>query len=346
MLGLAGSILSVHWAVDSYNASVVSQRLLAHNLTASRGNPLSKGMHLPQVSWWSTTPLQLTNWSLYLERSPEEEEQTERPEELLEAAVRIAPLHPAARLDRVKHAAGANRPGQLAQSLGLSHDAESLAWSARTLRLAGKTESALRVYRQALQIACRVDHSTVAELGFSDDPSVRRYLLPGESSALTIIREMVKNSGWTFQDWSPALPADTIAILAAGRVLREQGQAEAQTLLDHIVDAKQAENTMAGDRAIRLAMKAEACALLSRWKEAQQSYRQAIDEVDDLTTRRSWWFNLANVALQLDDQRQRSMALQAAIDVPISDEISRRALELQRNSEPVARLRSGATKAN
>ena len=91
---------------------------------------------------------------------------------------------------------------------------------------------------------------------------------------------------------------------------------------------------------------AEAHALLSQWKEAEQQYRQAIDQIQDPTIRRSWWYNLASIASQLNDEAQRKVALDAALDVASSDDISRRALELQRASQPLLRLRSGGTRAN
>ena len=83
-------------------------------------------------------------------------------------------------------------------------------------------------------------------------------------------------------------------------------------------------------------MRAEAHALLSQWDEAEQRYRQAIDRIQDPTIRRSWWFNLASIASQLNDEAQRKAALAAALDVAGSDDISRRALELQRASQPLA----------
>src|SRR5262249_8990725 len=147
---------------------------------------------------------------------------------------------------------------------------------------------------------------------FSEDPGVRRYLLPGEPAALAVARDLVEDADWAFPDWSPAVPAGTVAELAAARLLHEKGRPEARPVRERLAGARITEPASGGGPAIRLAIKAEACALLARWREAEQAYRQAVEEAGDLTTRRSWWFNLASVALQVDDQRQHDAALQAA----------------------------------
>ena len=52
-------------------------------------------------------------------------------------------------------------------------------------------------------------------------------------------------------------------------------------------------------------------------------YRLAIELIDDDTIKRSWWFNLADIELRLDDESQRQTALRAALAVSPSDDISR-----------------------
>ena len=98
--------------------------------------------------------------------------------------------------------------------------------------------------------------------------------------------------------------------------------------------------------AVRLAIGAEAYALLSQWNEAQTQYQRAIDNTDSLTIKRSWWFNLASIALKANDDTNRRAALQAVLQVSSHDDISRRVLELQSASSRPRRLRSTGTKAN
>ena len=94
------------------------------------------------------------------------------------------------------------------------------------------------------------------------------------------------------------------------------------------------------------AARAEAFALRSRWSEADQLYRQAIESIDDATIQRSWWFNLADIAFRLDDETQRQAALRAASAVAFSDDITRRATDIQRATRSRPVTRSPGVKAN
>ena len=84
--------------------------------------------------------------------------------------------------------------------------------------------------------------------------------------------------------------------------------------------------------------------MLSRWGEAEERYRRAIDGMDDDVVKRSWWFNLASIAAPPRRRDPASGRRSAALDAPASDDISRRAIDFQRASEPLARPRPGATK--
>ena len=274
------------------------------------------------------------------------EDRKEEARDLLEAAIRISPINPMARLAKVQFSSWTTESTKLIWSLGLSRDVACLACSARALCLAGEKQAAIQIYGKALQIACHSDVKPIPDMGFSDDPGVRRYFLPGETTALSIIRELATNPDWSVKEWSAAVPRNSVATLAAARLLREQGKPEAQDLLKQILDDDHESLTGSRDRAVQLAIRGEAYALLSQWNEAEQQYRQAIDQIQDPTIKRSWWFNLASIAFQLNDEVQRTAALSAALDVTSSDDISRRALELQRASQPLGRLRSGGTKAN
>src|SRR5204862_8240557 len=128
---------------------------------------------------------------------------------------------------------------------------------------------------------------------------------------------------------------------------REQGRGEAETLLGRILDEGEGRAPAAADAADprTLAARAEALALRSRWRDAEQEYRQAIERIDNETIRRSWWFNVADIAFRLNDEGQRQTALRAALAVTNSDDITRRATLIQRAATTRSRLRLGA-KAN
>jgi hypothetical protein len=347
-MGVGGLLLSCRWAAEAFDASIVAQHLAARAGVAGKPRPLPETLAPPEPSWWRTTPQHLAQWGVYLGRAGADEDRGEDARGLLEGAVRIAPVHPTARLARAELGPEADEPASLVRALGLSRDAASLSRTARSLRLAGKKAAAIRLYREALRIACRPDPATAPQPVFvAEPPAGGRYLLPGEAAAADVVRELFADPSRTFEEWSEAVPDETIARLATARIFREQGRPEADTLIAQVIDDRRVEGLEGPPRlAIRHAAAAEAHALLSRWGEAEAAYRRAIEAMDDAVVKRSWWFNLASIASRLDDEAQRQAALQAALDAPASDDISRRAMEFQRTSELVARPRSGAPKAN
>ena len=122
--------------------------------------------------------------------------------------------------------------------------------------------------------------------------------------------------------------------LAAARCLREQGQSEAQLLLDRVMDLRQpleadpAADCLDSGRTGR-SLRAQD----QRWKEAEEQYRLAIELCDDETIKRSWWFNLADIEQRLDDEGRRQVALRAAA-LPSGDEIAHRARHTGANIAP------------
>ncbi|WP_168221515.1 FHA domain-containing protein [Aquisphaera giovannonii] len=381
-VGVPGAWLASRWAADSNNASVIGQRLLAARTGRAKERPLPESVTPPPASWWRTTPLHLAEWGIYRSRPAADEDEREEADELLEGAVRLAPLHPLARLARAEaRPAATAEPGGgavpgMAAHLGLSRDPASLSWSARSLRRAGKNAAAIRLYRRAFQLAVAQGAAGRAMPAFNADPGVHRYYLPGEAAATAIVRELLADADWPCREWIEALPPDGVAALAAARLLHEQGRPEAREVLERILarrddatpgrpegpgaaaagDAgRDREHEGEGDAedrapaAVRLAVAAEAHALLERWGDAEAGYRRAIELEGDVTTRRAWWFNLASVASRGGDEDQRKAArtaLEAVLEVSSTDEIGRRAVEMQRAAEPVIRSRIGTARAN
>ncbi len=98
---------------------------------------------------------------------------------------------------------------------------------------------------------------------------------------------------------------------------------EADQLLDLCLNSAKARTASVANEAVLAAARAEAHALKSQWQEAKEEYRQAIDQIEDGTIKRSWWFNLADIAIHLDDEGQRRDALREALAVATSDDITR-----------------------
>jgi tetratricopeptide (TPR) repeat protein len=345
--GAAGCILSLAWAADSYSASIMTERLYSAK-AGSRIRPLPAGVVPPEGTWVRTTAQHLAHWALYARRASDADAEA-RPVDvrgLIERALQVAPINPTARLAIAQLDHQERTTVVATGQLGLSRDAVSLAASASWLLAAGRKDAALRMYRKALEIASHRELSPYGVPRFNEDPAVPRYLLPGEDAVREVVRVLASQSDWTFVDWSEVLPQDTTVSLVVARIVREQGKREAEPLFDMCLRREEPRSQRRGVLAVSAAARAEAHALQSHWKEAEQEYRQAIELIDDDTVKRSWWFNLADVASHLDDEGQRQAALRAALAVANSDDISRRATEKERSAGPRARLRSTGTKAN
>lgn len=356
-LGLLSCVLGWGWALDASSSAVATGRLLAGD-GAGRPRPLPEGIGPPRGRWFGTTAQHLAHWGVYIARAtPEERVSTAEAPELLKRALEVSPLNPTARLALAQlEAAGPSASGRI-REVGLSRDAVSLAWSARRLAEAGKKAAALRLYGRALAAAAagpssRTDPPRFAEDDATGDQNATpRYMLPAEDAVRPILIDLAARQGWTFADWSPALPNDPVVLLTAARMLSERGEPGAERLLDRILGhhGSVGENEEASARV--LAARADALVLRSRWREAAAVYRRAIDLAENDLVRRSWWFNLAEIARRLNDEPQRQAAIRAAVDVATTDEIARRArLVLQKPGSETLAVRPprslGAAKAN
>ena len=340
--GLLGCSLSWSWAQDSYAAAVVTDRLLTNDLTLQR-SPLPDSVQPPSGSWLTSTPSHLASWAVFLGYFRREENQS--PDEtiaLLERALAASPVNSQARLTQALLEPVDSTKSVPSRSVGLSRDVASLSCSARRLVAAGKKEEALALFGRALSLAVPETSSRYRVPRFTEDPGAPRYLLPGEEPVREIVVEFISQNTWTFEEWSRVLPENPVVLLAAARLLRERGRGEAETILDRIL--KQTVIPLSPSEAgpLKLAACAEALAFRSRFTESNQLYHQAIDLIDDPTIRRSWWFNLSDIAYRSDDDVQRQAALRSASAVAFSDDITRRATDIQRTTL----VRSTGVKAN
>ncbi len=346
-VGVAGCVLSWKWGGESYSASIMTNRLILAD-AAARRTPLPESVSPPRGTWIETSAQHLAHWAIYLNRFERQKDDPGREiRDLLDRALQVSPINPTARLALAQLESSASETAVSNRGLGLSRDPLSLAWSGRRLLEAGKKEAALNLYRQALAIEARGEFSQVAPPRFNDDQGVPRYLLPGEERVRDIIRELVARNEWTAGEWLEVLPRKNLAILATARLLREQARNDvADALLDIIVNQPRPLAIDGPIEPLMLAVRAEAFALRSRWQEADKAYSEAIELLDDVTLKRAWWFNLADIALRLADDTKREAALRATLTVAASDDISRRATEILRATRARVIPRSSGAKAN
>ena len=328
--GLLGCSLSWCWASDSFAASVIINRLLTSDRGLQRA-PLPESIRPPVGGWIVSTAAHLTHWAIFLGRFAGDDKQSPgATAALLERALAISPINAQARLAIAQGEASDNTKSLSIHAVGLSRDAVSLAWSARQLLAAGKKDDALKLYGRAILLAIPDKSIRSRVPRFSDDPGIARYLLPGEEHVRDIVAELVSQKNvWTYDEWSRVLPESPIVLIATARLLREQGENEAEKVLGRILKESNLPQGSAGADPITFAVLAEALAFRSRYKEADQLYRQAIDLIADPMIQRSWWFNLADIAYRSDDEIQRQAALRSAGAVGFSDDITRRAADIQ-----------------
>ncbi len=329
-VGLAAGILSWWWTDDSYAVAIMTERLLAADRTGRRG-ALPETVAPPDGTWTRSTAQHLAHWAIFMSLiEPGNDPSPDDVAALSRRALAVSPLNPTARLALAQLDKPENGAAFSPRDLGLSRDAVSLSWCARQLLAAGNKEGALTMYAKALAVLMPDEPFRIATPRFSDDPNAPRYLLPGEERVREIVREILATNEWALDEWSAALPKNALARLAAARLLKEQGRSEADGLLEFVVDTQEPLEGAKPANAVGQAARAEAFALKSRWKESEQSYRLAIELIEDETVKRSWWFNLADIELRMDDESQWQTALKAAMAVSPADDISREATKIQR----------------
>ena len=336
-LGLVVGLTTI-WALDARTSGVlmnaVASKTRLPRSVASKLDPPER-----DVPWWRTNAPSRLAWALYLDRDPAEADEARAQ---LDAALRIAPLDPAARFNLVRRSATNAGAIPLVASLGLSRDVVTLTAAAGRLLAAGKREAARRAYREAIDIALTARPRTLPAPAYIEDAQIRRYALPLEDLVAIVVDDIARRSEWTYDDWSKIIPRRPIAQLVVARVLRSQSRPEADLALDAAVAPADPAITPTSEPfldALDLAARGEALALKGRIRAAADLYRQAIDRVEIGRIRRVWSFNLADLALRLDDERGRNEALRAALSGDMRDEVTRRVADLIRARAAAANSR-------
>lgn len=341
--------LGLLWARDSYHAGVVASRLEQAN---PGRKPLPEGVAPGRSSWWATTGSHLLEWAAYLDRSATDPSQMDESRELLARSVEVSPLQPGARLTMARPLPVEPATPTMLRALGQPQDVAALAWSGRKFLELGQREPALKAFKAALRMASAVDPTRGPQRPplFLDDPEIQRYALPGEDQIALVVRVLASQELLTYQEWSKAVPAGTAAPVVVARILRQLSHPDAKPALDEVLaDATRPPRMAEAEGAVSLAIQAEALALNDQWAEAEARYRLAIDLMPVDMIRRAWWLNVADLNLRLNEEPKRLKALELAKSDDLRDEITQRAVALQKASgldgrtAPLRTARAGET---
>ena len=199
------------------------------------------------------------------------------------------------------------------------------------LREQGKNASAIKIYRKAIDLACRQDVLHEPARLVDGQEQLRRYKLPRELALDPVLRDLIYQGDARYGDWKLAMPEEPIAWLAAGRILEERSDAEANELFERTISLYNSRPKQRDARSIALdeAAAAEALALSGKPGEALSMYKRAIQDVDVELVRRAWSMNLADLALKTGDARAAKEAWESARGEELSDAIAHRSEELQ-----------------
>jgi hypothetical protein len=325
-IGVVDVLAAWHWVLDAYGAGLVAARLVSGTASA---RPLPEGVSLGQTSWWRTTSAHLAEWAAYLDRAPGAVT-AEDARALLDQILQASPTNPAARIALARSGAEDRVPA-LARALAQPRDIVALTWTAQRLFQEGKREAARSTYRASLELAAHASIDWSHPPVFLDDSQVRRYALPTEELISPIVRAMASEPEWVYADWADLVPKRSAAPLAVARLLRELARPEAEAALaTSLAEDLTPAAGRGSDSALRLAAAAEALALQGKWNEALERYRQAIECMPHDLIRRSWWLNVADLALRVNEPSTRLLALELAKITDPKDEVTQRAVELQK----------------
>ncbi|WP_435022154.1 hypothetical protein TA3x_002763 [Tundrisphaera sp. TA3] len=322
--GGLGLILAWAWTNDALAMNEAVRLALRPEKSAP---PAVDPALIPRLPWWQTTPGQLAAWAVALERSADGDDRELEVRALVDEARRASPLSATSRfvIDLPADPSPDAAPAPVA--VGRTRDIVSMAWTGRDLRRAGKAEDALRAYRAAFDLAGRGEGDRPA---FDEARQPRRFVLEHEGLLEWVARDMAAAGPWTQEQWAGVLPPFALAPLVAARAMLDRDRDQADRLLELAVAGVEQAAGPGFPEAEHRAAGAEALAARSRWTDAIEQYRRAIEVARDDAARRMWWVNLAEIAGRTGDEAARSEALEQAMGPSENpDEIGRRAQKVR-----------------
>jgi hypothetical protein len=294
-IGAVGCRLAWTWGQDDRTAGLLADRLMREQPPGADA-PVEE-IETPAASWWASTPGHLRLRAQDQASRPARPESREAVNFLLHTAHNAAPLDSAVRLAMATESESdgnaAVRDNPLS-SLGLSNDALAFRQTGRGLLAAGKVDAGLAAYGQAIRMAATVELKRASMPSFVDDSRDHRFLLPLEETVGDLVRDLDERTPGGYAAWSKAIPDVPIAELAVYRLLTTRNRPERDLAFDRLAALPECQDPTA--EALRLASQAEAAALRESYPGSIKLYEEAIAAMPDDVLRRTWQFNLGEVA--------------------------------------------------
>ncbi|HEV3120701.1 MAG TPA: hypothetical protein VGY53_02305 [Isosphaeraceae bacterium] len=334
LLGAAMITLTCLWASDDGVAGPLADHFLRTSVPSGKqADAVPELASEPAADWWRTTPGHLFLYALAKNAAKDDPESAEKVSFYLHTAANASPLSARVRYAQALETARQESSPSLTDAIGLSRDVVSQTLLGRKLLEAGKTDAALRVYASAMDMAVRAELADLDPPTFREDPDHPRYRLPCEDLLAPIVGHLAEQRDIPFTRWSSLLPPHAVAPLATAEALRSRGRVEESDQAVALALSRASGPPPEGcSTALHLAAGAEALALKEQWAEAEVRYRQAIELVTIDVIRRSWWLNLADLYLRLNDDARKRLAWEYAKSTDAKDEVTQRAVALQKKA--------------
>ncbi len=334
-VGAVGLRLSWTWAVVDRETGRLADQLADGKRPEGTTLELSieREQELPPAKWWNSTSDQMIMRAALLSGQGVgfDPANQERAGDLLHAASGNAPGHPSLRFAKAWRALQEPGVDPAAAAVGLSRDVWSLSWTGRALLAKGNVEAAKRVYRSALEMACRAQPDPSARPTFHSEPRGGRFGLPLEDLINVVVLDMANRPEWSTEDWQDVLPDVAEVWLVAARLLRNRGDSAAEAALDRAIALGEEPAPSGCSTALHEAASAEALALAGRFDEAAERYQSAVEHLSkaEEPARRSWMFNLAELYGRTGKSSDERSCLLASMTTDPNDPVTSEAIRIQ-----------------
>ncbi len=316
---------------EELTQQAVSAIMSANQAGSSPRLPLKQSTKLQETpSWWAISGDQIWWRATFMKlRETAGQSVPVSGEALAEVARERDPLLPAARLWSASRLASTDP--QAAWS-GLSRDVISLMAAADHFRRIGDEQKANSADKSALELATAVDRTFhQSSVVFDAELGTGRFLLPGQSEVLVILKRLVKEPNFAEIVMS-VVPEDRPEIwLTAAQIMKQSATGDPTPLMEKVMAWKSPAHASLNRRYLDQATRAEALALSGQALEAAQAYKSLTQSASASVWRRSWYFNHGELSSQNQNGEAAIASWRKARGDDPNHEVDRHAIQASRS---------------